>query len=83
MVSVLLVIAGMGLAFIALVGGNGGPRWSGLVSIPSHIASRKDCAPMSMRPFQAYLVLLPAHKCQVEMITIAALSTSKTDIGVL
>ncbi|CAK0764240.1 hypothetical protein CVIRNUC_003138 [Coccomyxa viridis] len=31
LVSVVLVIAGAGLAFIALVGGNGGPRWSGLV----------------------------------------------------
>ena len=31
LVSVVLIIAGAGLAFIALVGGNGGPRWSGLV----------------------------------------------------
>ena len=40
LVSVVLVIAGAGLAFIALVGGNGGPRWSGLVisSITSCIA---------------------------------------------
>ncbi len=32
-VSVVLMIAGVGLAFIALVGGNGGPRWSGLVRL--------------------------------------------------
>ena len=31
-VSVVLIIAGMGLAFIALVAGNGGSKWSGLVS---------------------------------------------------
>ena len=31
-VSVVLMVAGMGLAFIALVAGNGGSKWSGLVS---------------------------------------------------
>ena len=53
MVSVLLVIAGMGLAFIALVGGNGGPRWSGLVSVPTHLASEERLCHMSMHPLQA------------------------------
>ena len=43
-VSVLLVIAGFGLAFIALVGGNGGPRWSGLVSPLPYIAFARQIA---------------------------------------
>lgn len=47
--SVLLIIAGLGLAFIALVGGNGGPRWSGLVSrLPKSRHVRFSCSQEKM-----------------------------------
>ncbi len=81
LVSVVLVIAGAGLAFIALVGGNGGPRWSGLVIPLSHRAlqcginsrGEKQCR-HSMRHANARSsALLGGHFCHRAAIVVTDL----------